>query len=655
MSSKSSQNIENNISEEEIKTIQKKYQIFRLQNENINEIFKIFNEPQQEIFNTKGSKKQFSKILKQLNKFFITDISFKYFQLLFSPKLDKDMITKRNNIINEISNIESQLLQEEVKNSLKNLKTIEKITNIPYTLITFEEEIREYFLENYKLSLRIINNNELEEMLISNDIDKNTILITDENTILLDEIQILNSKQLKQLIDGYIIEKNSNRIENIVQALSKIQVKHTSKIIEQLTNYSHNISDIEKIQENLNSLKNNKNKFNEIIQIITKLENEVEQLNKDLKDQISQKKISLDGEDLIEALHSNSTQKIQEKLEKDISKHIKEKENQILDKLKSYNIKPTNIFESSNYPAKLEEGIKEELLNQVEELTQNSQINSYINLGKICSYENLLDIYNIMYFIDMFRAVLTIKNNYSLNFPSISQELFIKDSKNINIKNSYPIDYGLNTDKLNLSNEKISILTGANSGGKTTILETILQSYTLFSMGLGISANAKNSYLPLVDEVIFMEKFSGTQGSGAFEQTIKYLLDILDSNSKKLILIDEFEAITEPGAAAKILTNFLIELSKTDSFCICVSHLGDEIKEVIDTNNISSIRVDGISASGIDEKGNLITNHQPQFYSIGKSTPEFILKRISNDEKFWKNKSKNTKDFLEKIINKNSL
>ena len=70
-----------------------------------------------------------------------------------------------------------------------------------------------------------------------------------------------------------------------------------------------------------------------------------------------------------------------------------------------------------------------------------------------------------------------------------------------------------------------------------------------------------------------------------------------------------------------------------------------DIKE----ENIKGIRIDGISATGLDEKGNLITNHQPQFYQLGKSTPELILKRIIQDNKFWNNKSNRYKNLLENI------
>ena len=82
-----------------------------------------------------------------------------------------------------------------------------------------------------------------------------------------------------------------------------------------------------------------------------------------------------------------------------------------------------------------------------------------------------------------------------------------------------------------------------------------------------------------------------------------------------------------------------------------MSHLGADIKEFIEQNNVKSIRIDGISASGLDDRGNLITNHQPQFNTLGKSTPELILRRVLKDENFWKGKNEKTKKLLETILN----
>ncbi len=57
---------------------------------------------------------------------------------------------------------------------------------------------------------------------------------------------------------------------------------------------------------------------------------------------------------------------------------------------------------------------------------------------------------------------------------------------------------------------------------------------------------------------------------------------------------------------------------------IFVSHLAEDITQLSQT----SIRVDGIEATGLDPQLNLIVNRSPQFGKIAKSTPELIVERL---------------------------
>ncbi|MCA9459504.1 MAG: hypothetical protein KC550_03065, partial [Nanoarchaeota archaeon] len=299
---------------------------------------------------------------------------------------------------------------------------------------------------------------------------------------------------------------------------------------------------------------------------------------------------------------------------------------------------------------KLDEEIKDEIIKKIDLKNQELEFKTYENLGNF-NLTQIKEIINFIFIFDLINGIIIFNEKYNLNKIKIGDEITLINGKNIYIKNPMPINYSIAGKEINnikLNAEKICILTGANSGGKTTLLEMNLQSQILTTMGLGIPAK-KESTIKLFDEIIYLKKFTGTQGSGAFEQTIRNLIEILDSQTSKLILIDEFEAVTEPGAAAKILIMFLKEIQRQNSFCIAASHLGQEIQEFLKEEKIKGIRIDGISAEGLDEKGNLITNHQPQFYKLGKSTPELILKRILQDEKFWKGKTNESKELLKRI------
>ena len=52
-------------------------------------------------------------------------------------------------------------------------------------------------------------------------------------------------------------------------------------------------------------------------------------------------------------------------------------------------------------------------------------------------------------------------------------------------------------------------------------------------------------------------KAGGTQSAGALEQTLLQLAKVVSNENAKLILADELEAITEPGAGARIIAGML--------------------------------------------------------------------------------------------------
>jgi len=103
--------------------------------------------------------------------------------------------------------------------------------------------------------------------------------------------------------------------------------------------------------------------------------------------------------------------------------------------------------------------------------------------------------------------------------------------------------------------------------------------------------------------------------------------------------VDEFEAITEPGAAVSIMAELLKVASERGHYVIVVSHLGNELKE-----ELPFARVDGIEAKGLDENFNLIVDRQPVFGRLGRSTPELII------EKMYMKAKGGEKDVLERVL-----
>jgi len=171
--------------------------------------------------------------------------------------------------------------------------------------------------------------------------------------------------------------------------------------------------------------------------------------------------------------------------------------------------------------------------------------------------------------------------------------------------------------------DRIVILTGANSGGKTMLLSTMAQLAMLALAGLPVPAT-EASIFP-VDQVFFFSKPSGARDAGAFESALTGLVDVASSKTRKLVLVDEFEASTEPGAAARVLAAVLEILgSQEESLVVVVTHLAQQL---LDSMSLP-MRVDGIEAKGLDANYNLIVDRSPKANYLARSTPELIVERL---------------------------
>jgi len=207
---------------------------------------------------------------------------------------------------------------------------------------------------------------------------------------------------------------------------------------------------------------------------------------------------------------------------------------------------------------------------------------------------------------------------YNLNAPQIGDEFNFKGGIHLNLAldkkvNIQKIDYFLKTP------ENVALLTGANSGGKTTLLETLAQISIMAQMGLPVCA--EEATVKLIDEVYFFSK-KRSLDAGAFESFLNTFMPVVITNTHKLVLLDELEAITELEAAVKIIASFIDLIKDSNSYAVIVTHMAHEIMKYID------VRVDGIEAKGLDNNYNLIVDRTPRMNYLAKSTPELILRMI---------------------------
>jgi hypothetical protein len=169
-----------------------------------------------------------------------------------------------------------------------------------------------------------------------------------------------------------------------------------------------------------------------------------------------------------------------------------------------------------------------------------------------------------------------------------------------------------------------NILTGANSGGKTTLLEHIIQVISLFQIGLPISGRAR---MPVFTEVYYFAKNKGSISKGAFENLLTQMSKI-SPGKQTIILADEIESVTEPGVAGKVLCATADYFIKKGCFLVIATHLGQEIQKNIPQN----ARIDGIEARGLDENYELIVHHNPILGKLAHSTPELIIEKMAKSK-----------------------
>jgi dsDNA-specific endonuclease/ATPase MutS2 len=178
-----------------------------------------------------------------------------------------------------------------------------------------------------------------------------------------------------------------------------------------------------------------------------------------------------------------------------------------------------------------------------------------------------------------------------------------------------PVDYGV---------DGVAILSGVNSGGKTSTLDLAATVVTLAQMGLPVPAERVR--LRRFERLHYHAKTQGTLDAGAFESTVREFAGIAKSGGEDLVLVDELESITEPGASAVIIAGILEALDENGATAVFVSHLAREIREECSF----PVVVDGIEAVGLVD-GELEVNRSPVKDHLARSTPELIVEKLAGE------------------------
>lgn len=372
------------------------------------------------------------------------------------------------------------------------------------------------------------------------------------------------------------------------------------------------------------------------INIIDKSEVDIEKivnsLKKDMDDELEEaiKQVDLEGDEILNLLNNNFPPKIDK-----IFEEIIRKRKEIIKDACGFSFDPF----IKKYPIEIDDGeIRRIQLEQASKKENNIfdiKKSAAIQLNAI--KEKTIEEINETIKFDYEFTLGSFAYEYQLTPPVFTDDIILEGALHLELSDRKGKE-GIQKVNYKLTEEEnIALLTGANSGGKTTLLETLTQISIMAQMGLPVSADYAE--IKILDEIYHFSK-KRSLDAGAFESFLNVFIPIVTTKSDKLVLLDELEGITELDAAVKIISTFIDMIKETDSYGVIVTHMARELM------NYTDIRVDGIEAKGLDENNNLIVDRTPKMHFLANSTPELILKRI------YENSDDDLKEVYGRILEK---
>ncbi len=480
-----------------------------------------------------------------------------------------------------------------------------------------------------------------------------------ENIIKLDELDIIKLVPENSLNVFFLNKLTIKATRELCKKINKLDKNESIKefqdsndldILNEINDFLDMVNQDGSLKGDINAeifkLKQNLNEFDDYINVLEF------DINQSITDQINKLEIKLSGNQILDILKVGSgldenELDVRKYLPEEISEIIHNELKKVVDKvLDNFDLTKDDetlvlkLFEneSGSLPIELnniEASKLKKLLEKRYYMKEHGIL--YEQAKKIQKYERKFrEIVQKIFKFDEFFAIGLFSKDYGLNPPIIMDDdlgisfqggfnLFLKqnqlESEEFELDN---IDYQVGNGPFFSMNERTIILSGANSGGKTCLLQTIAHISIMAQMGLLVPVAENKCALSVFDELYYYEKSSGMLNSGAFEASLRQFNYTCMSNKIKLVLFDELEAITEPGSATKIIARLLEILDESKNTISClVSHLADQIKSVIQI----PIRIDGIEASGI-KNGKLVVNRNPRFNYLAKSMPYLIIEKL---------------------------
>ena len=348
--------------------------------------------------------------------------------------------------------------------------------------------------------------------------------------------------------------------------------------------------------------------------------------NDHLREAIGQRDLTIEGADLLSMVERGAgvDSLLEHELADDVTAAIEAAREHLVDALQLPETQAsfaTEIFpERAAFPVEHNDSAASRLRRELIETRDHRQASIVTDLATALAAERdaIESLVETALELDVKLAISRFARDFDCTMPEFSGDgISIEAGRSplldVPIEEVDPVDYSVSG---------VVLLSGVNSGGKTTLLDLVAATTILAHMGFPVPA--KRVELERFAGVNYYAATQGTLDAGAFEATLKQFAELVDVATDRLVLVDELESITEPGAAATIVAGILESLDGTTA--IFVSHLAREILDAAD----QEIRVDGIAAKGV-ENGELIVNRSPVRDHLARSTPELIVESLEMD------------------------
>lgn len=227
-------------------------------------------------------------------------------------------------------------------------------------------------------------------------------------------------------------------------------------------------------------------------------------------------------------------------------------------------VEPMQVVELNNE-------LKVELVNEqleIERILRNFSSTIMGSADNISwSYQNIVD-------LDMIFAKAQLAREYKAVRPTLNKEGYIRirGGRHPLIDGHKVVPVSLQLEK----DDKMLLITGPNTGGKTVTLK-LVGLFTIMAMS-GLYVPAKQADISVFDGVYsdIGDEQSIQQSLSTFSSHIKNTIEILDIiTPKSLVLFDELGAGTDPGEGAALAVSIAEHLLKVGCKSLITSHFND--------------------------------------------------------------------------------